>query len=377
MKILTQKLDSCAVTYPFHIHEHLHTVSISLASINLSRQALRHTDTTVCSVVKLWGTFSQDSVDKNRNCHKRREIRKHYILKPYSVTLVLMSGIEVAELSYYPIKSCAANNASVVALSEFGIKYDREWMIVGSNGQFLSQRNHPELALVQTRVTDDSLIVTAPNMGELVVALEKDPDAEIVPVNLWKKPGTGANEGADAGEYFSEYLNRDARLLRIQQPRFVKPECRVGGASDRTGFADGFPILLASVDSLAELNSHLDQVVTVDRFRPNVVVEGAPAYDEDFWREVRIGDLRAFIVRACARCPVPNVDQKVGELPKLRPVTEALRQTRRGTDRVGGERGEFFGQNIVHVFEPGTVLKIHDPVSVVKRAEERNFRPAQ
>lgn len=284
-------------------------------------------------------------------------------------------NIEVTGLSYYPIKSCGAIESDEVAFSEFGIEYDREWMLVGSKGQFLSQRNHPELALVQTRFEDGSLIAAAPGMGELAVALERDPDAEIVPVNLWRRPGTGTNQGADANGYFSEYLGRDARLLRVKQPRLIKPECRVDGASERTGFADGFPILLASSNSLAELNGSLDQPITIDRFRPNIVVEGAPAYDEDYWREVRIGGLRAFVVRACARCPVPNVDQQIGELPKVRPVTEVLRATRQGIDPVDGEKGEFFGQNIVHAFEPGTTIRIGDTVSVVERADERNFRP--
>jgi uncharacterized protein YcbX len=289
----------------------------------------------------------------------------------------LRADIEVTGLSYYPIKSCGAVEASQVTFSAFGIKHDREWMLVGSKGQFLSQRTHPELALVQGRIEDGSLIASAPGMGELAVGLEKDPDAEVVPVNLWKKPGTGTNEGTDASGYFSEYLGKDARLLRVEQPRLIKPECRVDGASEQTGFADGFPILLASTDSLAKLNGHLEQPVTVDRFRPNIVVEGAPAYDEDYWREVCIGELRAFVVRACARCPVPNVDQQVGELPKVRPVTEALRATRQGVDPIGGEKGEFFGQNIVHVFEPGVTIRVGDTVSVIERAGERNFQPLQ
>lgn len=288
----------------------------------------------------------------------------------------MSANIEVVGLSYYPIKSCGAVEANEVTLSEFGIKHDREWMLVGSKGQFISQRTHPELALIQTRIEDGRLVAVAPGMGELAVSLERDPDAEVMSTNLWKKPGTGTSEGADAASYFSSYLGKDVRLLRVSQPRQIKPECQVAGASARTAFADGFPILLASVNSLAELNGHLDQPVTIDRFRPNIVVEGAPAYDEDYWREVRIGDLQAFVVRACARCPIPNVNQKVGSLPKERLVTEALRATRRGVDPVGGESGEFFGQNVVHVFEPGVTVKVGDAVLVGQRASEPNWQAA-
>lgn len=284
--------------------------------------------------------------------------------------------IEVVGLNYYPIKSCAAVGAPEVTLTEFGIEHDREWMLVGDKGQPITQRVQPDLALVRPRFEDGSLVATAPRMGRLVLSLERDPDAEIVPVNLWKKPGEGADQGADANEWFSEYLSRDVRLLRVHQPRFVESECHVDGATDRTGFADGFPLLLASLDSLSELNQDLAEPVPISRFRPNIVVAGADAYDEDFWRELRIGDLRAFVVRACARCPMPNIDQAVGVLPRQRPVTEALRATRRGIDPVGEERGEFFGQNLVHVFEPGTVVSLRDRVEVVERATQRNWAPA-
>src|SRR5580700_7716890 len=98
-----------------------------------------------------------------------------------------MSDIEVIGLRYHPIKSCGATEAEEVGFSEFGIEHDREWMLVGKNGQPLTQRVHPELALVQPNLTDDALITSAPGMGSLVLSLERDPEAEVVPVTLWKK----------------------------------------------------------------------------------------------------------------------------------------------------------------------------------------------
>ncbi len=293
-----------------------------------------------------------------------------------------MADIEVVGLSYYPIKSCGAVDAQEVTFTEYGIKHDRELMLVGSNGQFLSQRVHPKLALVQTRIEDGSLIATAPGMGELAISMDQDPGAEQVSVTLWKKPGTGYDQGGEASAYFSEYLHlpesKSARLLRVAQPRSIKPECRMPGASERTAFADGFPLLLGSMASLAALNGYLvgyEQLpITMDRFRPNIVVDGIDAYDEDFWRKLRIGELEAFVVRACARCPMPNVDQKVGELTKVRPVTEALRATRQGIDPLNGTVEEFFAQNLVHVFKQGVEVRRGDKVTVVERAAERNFQ---
>lgn len=286
--------------------------------------------------------------------------------------------IDVVGLSYYPIKSCAAVDAQEVTLTEFGIEHDREWMLVGSNGQPLTQRVKAELAVVAPNFEDGKLIVRAPGMGTLAVSLEVDPDSEIVPVNLWDKPGTGRNQGGEASAWFTEYLKKDARLIRVEQSRAVKPECLVTGAVDHTAFADGFPLLVASMNSLAALNGHLDEPVTIDRFRPNIVVNGAEAYDEDFWREVKIGAMRAFIVRACARCPMPNIDQQVGILTKQRPVTEALRRTRQGTDPLSDsdKLKEFFAQNVVHMFEEGLVVRVGDTVDVVSRSDKRNWEVA-
>ena len=194
-----------------------------------------------------------------------------------------------------------------------------------------------------------------------------------IEIDLFKKQGTGF-EVTDGSEYFSEYLKKAVRLMRIKQPRTIKPECHIDGAVTQTGFADGFPLLLASENSLQELNSHIEQPISIDSFRANLVVKGAEAYDEDYWREIRIGSLRAYDVRACARCPIPNIDQTVGELPKERPVTTALRHYRSGIDPISNSSGEFFGQNLTHVFTPGQTITVDDRVEILRRSHERNFR---
>jgi uncharacterized protein YcbX len=285
-----------------------------------------------------------------------------------------MSDIQVASLHYYPIKSCAAVDATEVAFTEFGIEHDREWMLIGRNGQPLTQRVNPELALVEPRIDNNRLRINAPRIGEIALSLEADSEAEIIPVNLWKKPGSGSYAGDEASAYFTEFLGKDARLLRIEQPRHIKPENTVKGASERTAFADGYPILLTSLSSLNDLNTRLEDPVTIDRFRGNIVIRGAEAYDEDYWRALSIGDLSTFIVSACARCPIPNIPQDVGVLAKVRPVTEALRGYRQGIDPVNETVEEFFGQNLVHVFEPGITVAVGDKIVVAGRSSERNFR---
>lgn len=290
-----------------------------------------------------------------------------------------MSEIKVAGLYTYPIKSCGAAEAETVQFSDLGIRNDREMMLVGNRGQFISQRTHPELAVVTTEITRDfqaaKLLVNAPGMGDLELDLESldhyaNPEVQI---DLFKKPGKAREESKEASGYFSEYLKKEVRLMVLTGARTIKPECQVEGASVQTGFADGFPILLTSVESLDDLNEKMAEPVAMSRFRPNIVVEGAPAYDEDFWRELRIGDLQAYVVRACARCPMPNIDQSVGMLPIARPVAQALRKHRFGLDAVTGTEGEFFGQNVTHVFVDGMTLSIGEEVVVIDRSEKRNL----
>ena len=282
-----------------------------------------------------------------------------------------MSNPEVSELSFYPIKGAAATHVDEVTFTELGIQYDREWIVCDPDGGFMSQRKEPQLAVVKPTIIDGTLVVNAPSMETLAVDLETKGKEK--PISFFKKAGTGQFQGSEAAAWFSEYLGKDAELFRVAQSRTVKQECQVDGATTQVGFADGFPLLVVSEASLAELNTHMSDPIPIDRFRGNIVVSGEEldAYDEDYWREVRIGNLTVFIVRACARCPVPNTDQSTGERSEL-VVTKALKETRRGIDPLNGKRGDFFGQNGVHKFEPGTTIAVGDEVTIVKRDETRN-----
>jgi uncharacterized protein len=291
-----------------------------------------------------------------------------------------MPETQVTALNYYPIKSCAATIVEEMAFTERGPQFDREWMLVNEHGKFITQRNRPEMALIQPTVDPTGrgiLTVDAPDMETLQVL--PDEAGHEQPVEFWKKAGTGVTQGEKASEWFSTFLGRKVELLRVKEPRPVKPECRIDGAAQAIGFADGFPMLLASEGSLNKLNHHLDNPIPMNRFRPNIVVgtktpNKLRPYDEDYWRELAIGDLTAFVVRACERCPIPETNQLTGE--RLAPkgeVTAALEDTRHGVDPVSNTAGNFFGQNLVHVFEPGVTIKLGDTVRVESRAAERNI----
>ncbi len=291
-----------------------------------------------------------------------------------------MSEIYVEELNVYPIKSCGPIRSESFEVSAKGLAYDREWVITRPNGTFISQRTNPELALVETALDGDKLLLNAPLVGEIAISLERDSEEE-TEIDIFKKPGTGTDEGDVAANYFSDYLGKPVRLFRNKQPRLIKEECRQDGVSSDVGFADGFPVLLASIKSLGMLNKSSLQPIDMARFRANIVIngDGLEAYEEDYWRQVSIGKHAGFhIVRACARCPMPNIDQSAGILPKPadRFVSAALKESRSGIDPLNGKEEVFFGQNLSPSLSTiGQTISVGDKLSIHDAEDSRNLLP--
>jgi uncharacterized protein YcbX len=157
-----------------------------------------------------------------------------------------------------------------------------------------------------------------------------------------------------------------------REARPVGGRYRREDASNVLGFADSQPLLLASERSLAALNALMDTPVPMNRFRPNIVVDGPEleAYDEDHWTHVRLGELRAYVVKGCDRCAIPDVDQETAMTGKE--VRRAL-VARRGVNAHDiSNKGVFFAQNLNHVFAPGTTVRVGDPVQVLECREAPN-----
>jgi uncharacterized protein YcbX len=261
-----------------------------------------------------------------------------------------------------------------------GLQHDRDFMVVDDEGSFISQRQVAELALVRPTLDDTSITLSAPGMRDVVVALEQEPDDErLVAATVHGKPVAGQLVGEELNEWFTAFLprhkeNRGYRLLRVREdlPRYIKDRYQQPEASNQVGFADGNAMLLAAEPSLAQLNTELEEPVPMNRFRPNIVVDGVglAAYDEDYWTHVRIGALTAFIVKACDRCVIPDVDQSTAVVGKA--VRRAL-VTRRGVNAHDeSNKGVFFAQNLNHVYAPGVTVRLGDAVEVLERSSEPN-----
>jgi uncharacterized protein YcbX len=240
-----------------------------------------------------------------------------------------------------------------------GFELDRRWMAVGNDGRFLSQREHRRLALVRVRLDADRLVLEAPGLPLLEIELEREASLASR-VQVWDDECPAFDEGNDAASWFSEHLGCSARLVRM-----AGDDARPLGSSsaqpgDRVSFADGFPFLLLSTASLDELNRRLSLPVPMDRFRPNIVVEGCEANAEDGWHRVRIGEVVFRIAKPCARCVVTTVDQASGE--RGREPLRTLSTYRSVEGQV------IFGQNLVH--EGRGVVRVGDSVEILQRARE-------
>lgn len=291
------------------------------------------------------------------------------------------SVITVTGLHTYPVKSCAGVSIAEASITPRGLQHDRDFMIVFDDGAFVSQRQVPELALIVPAITETSMTLLAPGMDPIRVSLAGSRDGyAYVDATVHGNPVVGQPVGQDLDDWFTAFLpayrdNRRYRLLRVlpDKPRRITERYRLPGASNQIGFADGQPILLATEPSLARLNTEMSDPVPMNRFRPNIVVdgEGLAPYDEDHWIELRIGAMTAFVVKACDRCAIPDVDQDTASTGKA--VRRAL-TTRRGVNAHDETNtGVFFAQNLNHVPTLGLEIRVGDRVQVISRSSEPNI----
>ena len=268
-----------------------------------------------------------------------------------------LSGVRLSGLYVYPIKSCAGVAVSEWEADERGFRYDRRWMLVDETGRFMTQRKHPRMALIGVHIGPDGLVVRAPDMPSLDVPF-LPPDGRPLRAQIWDDAVDTLLVGAGADRWFGEFLGVSCRLVYLPEGSMRPVDPDYGRADDQVGLADGFPFLLISEGSLAELNARLERPLPMDRFRPNLVVGGCAPFAEDGWREVRIGPITLRVVKPCARCAITTVDQRTAARGK-----EPLRTL--ATFRRSGTK-VLFGQNLIH--DAAGVLSVGDRVEVITRA---------
>ena len=271
----------------------------------------------------------------------------------------------VSGLFVHPVKSCAGVALREARLMDTGLDLDRAWMVVDAEGRFVTQRELPRMALVRPQIKVLEVVLRAPGMLALHLGInEVEKPAR---VQVWGDALDAWDMGDVAGQWFSDFLGRPGLRLARFDPEVTRLASKqwTGEVEAPIEFADGFPLLVVGEASLAELNQRLaaagHAAVGIERFRPNIVLAGLQAHDEDRLHELRIataeGEVVLRLVKPCPRCPIPNVDPASGQSsPEVLQTLSAYR----AYARLDGALA--FGMNAVIVQGAGHPLCVGDAV---------------
>jgi len=262
--------------------------------------------------------------------------------------------MHVSALFIYPVKGTAALPVTEAATCPTGFTDDRRWMITDSAGRFISQREHRRLALVRSNVDGNTLELNAPGMPRL--RIDEARIGEPTVASIWTDEAQALRLPAHANEWVSDFLETDASIVYMPDTsrRDIQPD--YDRDSRIVSFADAFPFLFISQESLDELNRRLDQPVEMIRFRPNIVVAGTPApHAEDGWKQVACGGVEFDVAKPCARCAVPTIDPSTAVMGKE--PNRTLATYRRFDGQV------YFGQNLIH--RNAGIIRVGDAVEIL------------
>lgn len=282
----------------------------------------------------------------------------------------------ILSLHIYPIKSCAGIDLTSSSVDRAGLAHDRRWMLIDAQGQFMTQRQWPAMALIRTALTSDALRLSAPGMDDLVIALDGSGlEPAVQTVAVWSDTISAQRESAEAGQWLSTFLKTPCRLYKVDPAaqRNAKPDWvtrwldahpDLSGPFEGVhhfGFADGFPLLIANQASLDDLNARLAAKgvapVPMDRFRPNIVVEGEwEPFEEDHTAMITAAGVQMAFVKPCTRCSIPDIDQRTAQ------QNDEPGRTLAGYRNL--EIGVVFGQNAILDAPAGARLKVGDPVEI-------------
>jgi uncharacterized protein len=271
----------------------------------------------------------------------------------------------ISELYIYPIKSLGGIKVNEVQITDRGFQYDRRWMLTDTNNRFLTQREHTSMALLQTALADNGIEVHQKNNqnNKIAIPFAFDPKKKIT-VSVFDDICEAVTVSDEIDEWFSNYLQIPCKLVYMPDDSLRKVDSHYAiEEKNITAFSDGYPILMISEASLADLNERLEEALPINRFRPNLVIEGVAPFEEDNMKHFTINGMSFYGVKPCARCVVTTINQQTIE--KGKEPLKTLATYRMKNNKI------YFGQNVI----PGAVGKIKtgDAINMVSRDENAIF----
>ncbi len=248
-----------------------------------------------------------------------------------------MSVKRISEIWIYPIKSLGGISVTSAIVQRKGLRWDRRWMLVDEQNNFLTQRVWPHMALFKLQLAPGQLVVRYRD-DQLVIPVHQREENTFT-ATVWDDTVEVAEVHTSVSNWFSRHMEMKCKLVAFpeEKPRAVDAAYKLG--DDHVSLADAYPMLLIGQESLNELNKKMSKPVPMNRFRPNLVFTGGVPHEEDTWKNFSVGAVNMAAVKPCARCVLTTVDQETGEKG---PEPLATLATYR---KVGAK--VLFGQNLI------------------------------
>ncbi len=295
-------------------------------------------------------------------------------VKPYADKFRKSDGgiikfMRISEINFYPIKSLKGISTDKAVVEDRGLRFDRRWMLVDTDNRFMTQREHPKMATIKVAVDDSGLKVESDGKEPLFIPTVSGTEPnELETVTVWSSTVKAAVHSDNVNQWFSGVLNFDCRLVAMTESsnRHVDPDY-AKRPEDTVSFADGYPFLLIGQASLDDLNKRISeknagstglQPLPMNRFRPNFVVSGSEAFEEDSWKRIRIGETIFHLVKPCGRCIITTTDQQTGQRNGDEPLA-----TLSGYRKMDGKL--LFGQNLI-AETSGATIRTGDQLEVLE-----------
>ena len=290
--------------------------------------------------------------------------------------------MKLTEINIYPIKSLKGISVETATVEPRGLRNDRRWMLIDGDGTFMTQREFPQMATINVGVDEDLLYVSADGFGTLELPLSPE-TGDRRQLSVWGNPCEGEAYEAVINEWFSDAVGETCELVYMPDDARREISELFNKGDEIVSFADGYPLLVIGEASLADLNTNILEAerlagrlsafrrVPMNRFRPNIVVEGSEPFAEDHWTRIRVGDAVFRSTKPCARCVITTVDQAKGEFDGKEPLkTLASYRMAKNVipDRLAAlgmsETAVLFGQNLI-AETPGETIRVGATVTVL------------
>lgn len=272
--------------------------------------------------------------------------------------------LKISELYIYPIKSLAGIAVNKARITEKGFEHDRRWLLVDKDNRFLTQREYPQMALLQQSIETNNLIITHKiNKQAIKIPINTAMSANRVTVTIWDDTCIAEFVSDEADRWFTEMLGLKCRLVYMPDDTKRIVDQRYAPENSITSFSDAYPFLIIGQASLDDLNSRLVESLPMNRFRPNIVFTGGEPFEEDQYGHFTIGGINFYGVKLCARCIVTTIDQETAK--KGKEPLKTLTSYRFKNNKI------LFGQNLIH--EGLGEVAIGDEIIVIKENMEDRF----